>query len=185
MKAEPLLPHLPQLLCQHQTQRACPQHRPCTPKGKGDRTHLFFQAPCGSHSHKPSPRCSPIFNTALMSWETSAAAALFPHYPRIEEHEPPSPELQLSAGLVTARPHAPHQPRQSWHTRASVWQVQMSPTFLRTQDDPALIPTSAELALFPAEDGDLGVPCLHVRSFSERPRTTCRICRPVHGQPWG
>lgn len=45
MKAEPLLPRLPQLLCQRCTQRACPQHWPCTPKGKGDRTRLFFQAP--------------------------------------------------------------------------------------------------------------------------------------------
>lgn len=83
-----------------------------------------------------------------MSWETSAAAALFPRYPRIEEHELPPPELQLSAGPVTARPHAPHQPRRSRHTRASVWQAQMSPTFLRTQDDPVLIPTSQELAFF-------------------------------------
>lgn len=182
MKAEPLLPRLPQLLCQRCAQRACPQHRPCTPKGKGDRTRIFFQAPW-----LPLPQTisqvRPHFQHSFNELGNKCSSCPLPPLSQDWRAWAATPGAAALCCPVTARLHAPHWPRQSRHARASVWQAQMSPTFLRTQDDPVLIPTSQELAFFPAEDGELGVPCLHVRSFSKRPQTTCPICRPARGQP--
>lgn len=99
MKAEPRLPCLPQLLCQHQSQWGCPQHWPCNPKGPGDTDTSHHQSipwlsvlESGT-SHMPDmpnmvcPRCHPIFNMFLRSWEAAeqrtAAVLLCPQTPGV------------------------------------------------------------------------------------------------------